>query len=250
MCEESVKKHLRLSLVACVICALIMALTACKRSQEPGAAESGLSALPLLATEDFESGKAERWLSKDTDHWRVVEKDGSMVYELIAPGEQGPVRAPTEWSVWTGYDVTSFEFTGRMRCYTDTSIPGRDMCVFFHYQDPTHFAYVHFSAESAAVHNIIGLVNGADRVKINIEPAGKSLFRMTDLAWHAFKVTYDERSGDIRAYLDDMTVPIMTARNKTLGHGLVGVGAFDDAGCFDDLALRGTRAGLSASSRR
>jgi hypothetical protein len=230
-------------LIAAGLVVVLAALCGCKGDREPGAPEPGFSALPLLAAENFESGKAEGWLPKDADHWRVVEKDGTMAYELVAPGEQGSVRAPTEWSVWNGYDVTSFEFTGRMRCYTDVSIPGRDMCVFFHYQGPTHFAYVHFSAESADVHNIIGLVNGADRVKINIEPAGRSVFRMTDLAWHDFKVTCDASSGDIKAYLDDMTVPILTARDKTLGHGLVGVGAFDDAGCFDGLALRGTRTG-------
>jgi hypothetical protein len=170
-----------------------------------------------------------------------VEKDGAMVYELVAPGEQGKVRAPTEWSVWTGHDVTSFVFTGRMRCYTDTAVPGRDMCVFFHFQDATHFAYVHFAAESADVHNIIGLVNGADRVKINVEPAGSSVFRMTDLAWHAFKVECDAASGEVRAYLDDMATPILTARETAPGHGLVGVGAFDDAGCFDRLELRGLK---------
>ena len=56
-----------------------------------------------------------------------------------------------------------------------------DMCVLFHFQDPTHFYYVHFAASSDDVHNIIGLVNGADRVKVNAEPAGKSVFRMTDM---------------------------------------------------------------------
>lgn len=162
-----------------------------------------------------------------------------MVYEQAAPGEQGKIRAPTSWSVWTGHDVTSFEFTGRMQCYTDPAVPGRDMCVFFHFQDPAHFYYVHFSAESADVHNIIGLVNGADRVKINVEPAGTSAARMTDRAWHEFKVTYEARSGEIRAYLDDMTRPVLTARDRTLSHGLVGVGSFDDTGCFDDLRLRG-----------
>ena len=242
-------KFLRSSGAAVIFVAAIVVLPACKGTVERGSATGGTAVLPLLAAEDFESGKADSWLPKDADHWRVIEKDGSKVYELIAPGEQGAVRAPTEWSVWTGHDVTSFEFTGRMRCYTDTTIPGRDMCVFFHYQDPTHFAYVHFSAESADVHNIIGLVNGADRVKINIEPAGKSVFRMTDLAWHNFKVRYDARSGDIKAYLDDMTAPILTARDKTLGHGLVGIGAFDDAGSFDDLVLRGIRTEASASSR-
>jgi hypothetical protein len=197
--------------------------------------------LPLLAASDFEKGQAEGWRPNDPAHWRVVGKDGMIVYELASAGEQGRVRAPTSWSVWAGHGVTSFEFTGRMKCYTDPAVPGRDMCVFFHFQDPTHFYYVHFSGESADVHNIIGLVNGADRVKINAEPAGTSVARMTDRAWHEFKVVCDAGSGEIRAYLDDMRKPVLTARDRTLGHGLVGVGSFDDTGCFDDLRLRGVK---------
>jgi hypothetical protein len=186
---------------------------------------------------DFETGSAPGWQPNDPAHWRVTDDQGSKVYELTAVGEQGSVRAPTSISVLGGRDVASFEFAGRMKCYTDPTVPGRDMCVFFHYQDPTHFYYVHFSAESAEVHNIIALVNGADRVKINVEPVGGSVFRLTDRAWHAFKVICDGTTGEIRAYLDDMAKPILTARDRTLAHGLVGVGAFDDTGAFDDLKL-------------
>jgi hypothetical protein len=62
---------------------------------------------------------------------------------------------------------------------------------------------------------------------------------MTDRVWHEFKVVCDAGSGEIRAYLDDMAKPILTARDRTLGHGLVGVGSFDDTGCFVDLELWG-----------
>jgi len=197
------------------------------------------SRLPFLAAADFEQVSAAEWRPNDPARWRVVEKDGTMVYELTAPGEQGTIRAPTSWSLWAGHDVTSFEFSGRMRCYTDPAVDKRDMCILFHFQDPTHFYYVHFAGSSDAVHNIIGLVNGADRVKINAEPAGRSVARMTDTAWHDFRVVCDASSGEIRAYLDDMTTPILTARDRTLGQGLVGVGSFDDTGCFDDLKLSG-----------
>jgi len=195
--------------------------------------------LPLLMTSDYESGKADGWAPNDPAHWRVVRDGGSMIYELVVPGEPGPVRAPASVSVWTGHDVSSFEFTGRLRCDADAASPVRDMCVIFHYRDPAHFYYVHFAGSSDAVHNIIGIVDGADRVKINTEPAGASIFRLTDRAWHAFKVTCDARTGEIRAYLDDMTSPILTARDERIGHGLAGVGSFDDIGAFDDLALRG-----------
>jgi hypothetical protein len=195
--------------------------------------------LPLLASWDFESGQAAGWEPNIPSHWQVAKVDDSMVYELTAPGEQGKVRAPTAWSLLSARDVTSFIFTGRLKCNADVTNPLRDMGIFFHFQDPTHFYYIHLSASSDEVHNIIGLVNGADRVKINSEPPGKSIFRLTDTNWHQFKVTYDASTGKIRAFLDDMKTAILTAVDTTLGHGLVGVGSFDDTGCFDDIELRG-----------
>jgi len=209
--------------------AVLFVLAACRPS---GPAAS------LIAASDFEKGSAAGWRPNDPAHWRVVDESGSKVYELTAPGTPGPVRAPTSISVLAGHDVGSFEFTGRLRCDTDPATAVRDMCVFFHYQDPTHFSYVHFAGTSDGVHNIIGLVAGADRVKINAEPAGSSVFRLTDRSWHAFKVTCDAATGEIRAYLDDLKTPILTARDDTLAHGLVGVGSFDDTGAFDDLVLR------------
>ena len=203
------------------------------RPNEPG--------LSLVAACDFEKGEAEGWQANEPSHWRVVDEGGSKAYELTAAGEPGLVRAPTSWSLWTGHDVASFEFSGRVRCHTDPATAVRDMCILFHFQDPTHFYYVHFAGSSDGVHNIIGLVDGADRVKINVEPAGASVFRLTDREWHAFKVVCDAETGEIRAYLDDMTEPILTARDRTLGHGLVGIGSFDDTGAFDDLKLFGTK---------
>jgi hypothetical protein len=205
------------------------------------ATRAGISELPLLIASDFENGRADGWRPNDPGHWRVVDKNGLKVYALTSPGEQGRVRAPTSWSVAADFDVTSFEFSGRLKCDVDTANVRRDLCVFFHFQDPTHFCYVHFSASSDEAHNIIGIVNGADRVKINLEPPGKSVFRLTDKSWHTFKVTCDAPTGRVAAYLDDMDEPVLTAVDRTLRHGLVGVGSFDDAGFFDDLKLRGLR---------
>lgn len=216
--------------------ALACILSSTAGPRPPGRSDSGL---PFLGRWDFEGGTAEGWRPSDPARWRVVERAGTMIYELRQAGEQGSVRGPTSWSVWTGHDVASFEFSGRARCYTDPAVPGRDFCVFFHFQDPTHFGYVHFSGESSDFHNIIGLVDGADRVKINAEPAGSSVFRLTDREWHNFKLVGDARTGEIRAYIDDMATPVLTAVDRRLGHGLVGVGSFDDTGAFDDLRLSG-----------
>ncbi|MGZ5488012.1 MAG: hypothetical protein ACXWF4_05740, partial [Candidatus Aminicenantales bacterium] len=156
---------------AALAVAALLGLAACRTSGRE---------LSLVVQSDFEGGTADDWIPNDPAHWRVADDRGSRVYELTAPGTPGPVRAPTSLSVLAGHDVASFEFSGRVRCDTDPATPVRDMCVLFHYQDPTHFYYVHFAGSSDDVHNIIGLVDGADRVKINVEPAGASVFRLTD----------------------------------------------------------------------
>jgi len=195
--------------------------------------------LPLLISEDFEDGRAERWAPNFPDHWQVGKEEGSFAYQLIVPGEQGTLRSPTSWSLLKDFDVSSFVFTGRIKCKTDPSNKYRDMCVFFHFQDPKHFYYVHFAASSDEVHNIIAIVNGKDRVKIDCEPPGRSTSRLVDLQFHDFKVTYDDETGEIKAFLDDMSAPILTATDKTLSHGFMGLGSFDDTGSFDDIKLWG-----------
>jgi hypothetical protein len=204
-------------------------------------ASTPMTDMPLLAVADFEGGSAIEWLPNPPDHWRVSSVDGTGVYELTAPGTPGEVRAPTAWSVLADHDVASFALEGRFKSGAGAANRYRDLCVFFHWQDATHFCYVHFGAISDDVHNIIGLVNGADRVKINAEPPGASIARLTGGGWHRFRVTYDATTRQVEAFLDDMKSPILTARDTTLGHGLVGVGSFDDTGWFDDLTLWGDR---------
>jgi hypothetical protein len=200
---------------------------------------NSLTGLSLLVSDDFEDGHAQGWQPNIPEHWEVAEEMGSLVYRLTAPGRQGEVKAPTSWSILKDFDVASFVFTGRIKCNADTANKYRDVDIIFHYQDPIHFYYIHFGAFSDQVHNIIGLVDGKDRVKINYEPPGQSIARMVDEQFHYFKVTYNSENGEIKAYLDDMKTPVLTATDKTLGHGYVGLGSFDDTGSFDDIQLWG-----------
>lgn len=197
------------------------------------------SGLVLLAVDAFRDPRPFGWDPHPPKKWEIREEDGLRALHLLEPGTQGKVRAPTAFALLRDHDVSDFVFSGRIRCQEDPENPNRDMIVVFHFQDPTHFYYVHLSASSDGLHNIIGLVDGKDRVKINLEPPGGSIPRLTDREYHDFKVTCDSRSGDIRVFLDDMESPILTARDKTLGHGLVGVGSFDDTGSFTEIVLWG-----------
>ncbi len=191
----------------------------------------------LVFREDFSHG-ATGWWTRPTSRWETKVESGDTIFCLVQPGKMGRVRAPTSWAVRRGVDVSSYVFEGRFRSTAPVRLRTRDLCVFFNFQDSLHFGYVHFSAKSDRVHNIIGLVNGRDRVKINLEPPGKSQARLVDQAWHRFRVTYDGRTGRVLAFLDDFTRLVLTAVDTVLRHGSVGVGSFDDTGCFDALILQ------------
>jgi len=201
---------------------------------------AGAPDMPLLLHSDFESGTAAGWRPNVPANWRVVDIEGGRAYDLVAAGTQGRVRAPTSWSLADGLDLTAFELSGRFKSTADPANMLGDVCIIFHFEDPEHFFYVHFAGQSDEAHNIIGLVNGADRVKVNREAAGGSQARLKDRLWHRFKVTCDAE-GEVKAYLDDMSSPVLTARDTALGHGLVGLGSFDDTALFDDIQLRGVR---------
>jgi hypothetical protein len=114
----------------------------------------------------------------------------------------------------------------------------RDMCLFFGYQDPAHFYYVHFGKQTDDHANQIFIVNGADRKKISTKT---TLGTNWNDEWHQVKIVRRVSDGTIEIYFDDMTTPVMTATDKTFAWGRIGIGSFDDTGNWDDLKLRGVR---------
>ncbi|HOK10501.1 MAG TPA: hypothetical protein PLJ10_12690, partial [Candidatus Hydrogenedens sp.] len=54
------------------------------------------------------------------------------------------------------------------------------------------------------------------------------------------KIVRDTKTGKIEVYYDDMDKPIMVAEDKTFLKGRIGLGTFDDTGCFDNLQIWNT----------
>jgi hypothetical protein len=131
--------------------------------------------------------------------------------------------------------VGDFVLDARLRS-TVRDYGHRDMCLFFGYQDPAHFYYVHFGKRTDDHANQIFIVNGAPREKISAKTTPGTPW---DDAWHQVKVSRRAQSGTIDVYFDDLENPMMTAVDRSFVWGRVGLGAFDDLGNFDDLVLRG-----------
>jgi len=196
------------------------------------------SKYPLVFKDDFTAG-SKHWQPTDAAAWKIVEQDGSNVYSLHQQSKyEPPFRSPHNISLVKNQSVGNFDL--QTRVITTTRDYGhRSMCLFFGYQDPSHFYYVHLGQETDDRANQIFIVNGAARIKISTKTTPGTPW---DDQWHNVRILRDAETGSIEIYWDDMKTPIMTAQDKTFTWGSVGLGSFDDTGNWDDFHLYGTRA--------
>jgi len=213
-------------LVACIVLASAFSFVS-----------AGEPKLPLIFKEDFEKG-ADRWQPTDAAAWKVVKTEKGSHYNQFQQSKyKTAFRSPFNISLVKDVKVTDFVVEAKVLS-TGKDGDHRDMCLFFGYQDPSHFYYVHMAKKMDDRANQIFIVNGADRVKISTKTTKGTPW---DDKWHNVKIVRTIASGAIEIYWDDMKTPIMTATDKTFAWGQVGIGSFDDSGSWDDVTLYGIR---------
>ncbi len=189
---------------------------------------------PAVFFEDFENGIT-RWEMTDAKAWQVAEDPaGNKVLALTGSSEYAPPhRSPLNIALTKGFEFGSFEMTVRLK-QTGREYGHRDLCLFFNYQDPAHFYYLHLATKADDHANSIFIVNDAPRLSI-------AETRTNGTAWddkfHTVKIRRDIDSGKIEVFFDDMEKPVMTATDKNFTKGRIGVGSFDDVGEFDDIRV-------------
>jgi hypothetical protein len=200
--------------------------------------------LPILLQEDFERGM-ERWQTTDPDDaepvWTIIEvgKPGNHALRVTGTSKyEPPYRSPYSIALLKNVVVGDFELSARVQETHVDAGPHRDLCIFWGYQDPSHFYYVHLGAQADPHACQIFIVNDAPRTMITVDQAKGTPWTE---GWHTVKVIRRVEDGTINVYFDDMEKPFMTAKDKTFTWGQVGVGTFDDHGNFDDITLRGVR---------
>lgn len=187
----------------------------------------------VLFQEDFENGRS-RWDTTDDGAWEILQNQGNSTFGLNKriSNYQPKVRSPHNIAMIKGLTAGDLQITFRVRSTHDTG-NHRDCCVFFGYQDPEHFYYVHLGAKPDPASGQIMIVNGEPR-----RPLTKNESPIPwDDRWHAVKVIRKVSDGTIEIYFDDMDRPIMKANDTTFGAGRVGIGSFDDQNEFDDIRV-------------
>jgi|TARA_B100000519_G_scaffold179788_1_gene170863 hypothetical protein len=208
-------------------CISIFSLSSLALAAEP--------ALPIVATEDF-SQSAGNWEPKDPSAWKVVKQGSESFYSMFKDSSYRPeVRSPVNFALLKDISVSDFVLDVDMRS-TQEVYGHQDLCLFFGYQDASHFYYVHLGREADAHANSIFLVNGEPRVSIAQKRTDGTNWSKE---WHHVRIKRDIEKGTIAVFFDDMKKPVMTTTDKHFLHGRVGIGSFDDTGDFDNFRLRG-----------
>ncbi len=200
--------------------------------------EMGGGNTPLVFKADFEDGKIDAWEATDSAAWRIEEKEGEKVLALFKQSKYSPkVRSPLNINLIKDVVVGSFVLELKMLS-TTRDYGHRDMCLFFGHQDPSHFYYVHIANQSDAHANSIFIVDDKPRVSI---AKNRTEGTKWDDKWHTVRLERDVEKGTIEVFFDDGAEPIMTAVDQSFTWGKIGVGSFDDTGCYDDIRIRGRK---------
>lgn len=191
--------------------------------------------LPLVFEDNFELG-ADRWQQTDPAAWEIFDSGTGHIYRQgRASKYKPPHRSPLNMALARDVIVGDFTLDARVRS-TVKDYGHRDACLFFGYQDPAHFYYVHLGKKADDHANQIFLVNDAPRVKISTTSTDGTPW--TD-EWHQVRVERNVKGGSIKVYFDDLDKPVMTATDEHFTWGQIGIGSFDDTTDWDDIRLRG-----------
>jgi len=226
----------KLAVLACA--GLLLPLGGCVT---PAAAEAKvpqeMNGLPLVFVEDFSGGR-DRWVATDEKAWKIKDEDGNAVFSLWrSSAYKPPVRSPLSIARVKDVEVSDFVLEVKMK-QTGREYGHRDQCVFFGYNDPSHFYYAHIATKADDHANSIFLVNGEPRVSIARERNNGTDW---GTGYHNVRIERCAKSGSIKVFFDDMDKPIMVAEDKTFLAGGVGFGSFDDTGKIDDIHIWGKK---------
>ncbi len=219
-----------------------------RKTEDPPSHQATGASLPEVFADRFDRGDLGAWDFTDRSAWKISRVDDGkrkVLEQHRASKYEPPVRSPLNIALAPGVDVGELLLDVQVRS-TTRDYGHRDLCVFFGYQDPSHFYYVHLGKEADEHANSIFLVDGSPRV--SIAESRTTGTNWTD-GWHHVRLVRKPSDGAILVYFDDMERPAMTARDRTFVHGRVGLGSFDDTGMFSEFKVRGIKHTAPAGSK-
>lgn len=164
----------------------------------------------------------------DVQHFTWLEAERPSKYEP-------PHRSPLTIALIRNIEVGDFIFELDVKNTAPESRGAhRDLCFFFGFQDPANFYYIHLApGPDEHAHNIFKVDDAARRRVAEVAATGIDW----GTGWHHVRIERVLVSGAIRVFFDDMQTPVIEATDTTHGVGRLGVGTFDDSGCYTNFSI-------------
>lgn len=199
----------------------------------PDWAEGAKITLPL------DKKAANELVVSDPAVWKFVDDAGKSVFQLQYDKKYKSTytpkyRSPVHIALLKQYPLTDFVMDVEMKSTTEP-YDHQSLCLFFGFQSPEKYYYVHLGRKADMNANNIFIVNEAARKNFAKETTKGTEWKKD--TWHTVRLVRQASTGKIEVYFDDMTKPIMKAEDKTFGEGFVGFGSFDDTGHFRKVTL-------------
>jgi hypothetical protein len=196
---------------------------------------AGNSRTAAIAADLF--ARPDSWVFADAAAWKWSGTGAARTLALVAQNRVKPVvRQPFNLAWFDGAEWKDFTLTAELRL-TKFDDGNNDLCIAFGRSGENRFYYVHLGEKADEPHHQIHLVNDADRKPV-------TTWRTTGTPWekdrwHRVKIVRNSATGDIGVWFDDMKRPVLTARDRTLEWGRIGLGSFDDLGEFRQVEVKG-----------
>ena len=194
--------------------------------------------LPIVYRCDFEEGAAD-WAPTDQTAWKIDHTLAeNAVYSQFKKRSayNPPHRSPYNIALVKKLDLGTFQLDVKVLS-THKDYNHRDACLFFGYQNPGQFYYVHLGKKADPHANQIFIVNKSPRIKISSKTTSGTNW---DSKWHHVRITRNVITGKIAVFFDDMNKPAMQATDRSFLSGQIGLGSFDDTTAWNDLIVRGS----------
>lgn len=228
---------------------LLALLAACRGGEHVGeeapepAEQPAPEELRLDYSQDFEDVAAlGDFAFSDPDAWRWTDDGGRGALELYENSDYSPPhRSPHSIALLADRVYGNFTLEAEL-LQTGREYGHRDLCLFFGYQSPERYYYVHLASQADEnAHNVF-LVDGAPRRRVGPEPSGGVDWGAA--VWHRVRLERRIAEGTIRVFFDDMEQPVLEAVDRSFTWGRVGFGSFDDTGRFARVRISAPSGGL------
>ena len=181
-----------------------------------------------FSTLDPYLGDAANWEPLNASSWSVVMDGAELRYGINTKHSELPGSRLGEYNLVKGRSYGDFVFTARVRSSEDFAAnPWADHDVVFGWQDAANYYYAMFNRH-APYTQLFKVVGGVRQPAL-----ANSSYAIPDNEYHQIEVS---RAGSLITVKADGAV-IMQANDATFGAGRVGIGSFDDAAWWDDLAI-------------